>query len=109
MAFSNNIDVTVEFIALLLDENTQNYVYGRFTALSSKFEECYATAITEGAYAPATVYEGINRATTHVREDENILAIVQEESEAFYSGDKSAEEVAKLIQSRIGIYIAEQS
>lgn len=108
-ASANNIDAAFEFIALLLDENTQDYVYDGFPVLSSKFEECYTTAITEGAYAPTTVYEGINRATTHVREDENILAIVQEESEAFYSGDKSAEEVVKLIQSRIGIYIAEQS
>lgn len=65
--------------------------------------------MTEGAYAPTVVYEGIHRATTHVQENEDILAIVQEESEAFYSGDKSAEDVAKLIQSRVVIYIAEQS
>lgn len=108
-ASSNNIDAAFEFIALLLNENTQAYVYDGFPILNSEFEERYTTAMTEGAYSPAVVYEGIHRATNHIREDENILAIIQEESGAFYSGDKSAEEVAKLIQSRIDIYIAEQS
>lgn len=40
--------------------------------------------------------------------DDNISAIVQEEAEAFYSGAKTAEDVAALIQNRVKIYINEQ-
>lgn len=41
--------------------------------------------------------------------DDAILNIIWEESEAFFAGDKSAEEAVKLIQSRASIYVAEQS
>ncbi|MGM9521055.1 MAG: ABC transporter substrate-binding protein [Oscillospiraceae bacterium] len=40
--------------------------------------------------------------------DPNILTIIMEESQAFFAGDKTAEETAKLIQSRASIYISEQ-
>jgi ABC-type glycerol-3-phosphate transport system substrate-binding protein len=41
--------------------------------------------------------------------DKTIEAIVLEEASAFFTGDKSAEEAAKLIQSRASLYVAEQS
>ena len=40
--------------------------------------------------------------------DDSILAIVQEQAEAFFQGQKSAEEVARLIQSKVNIYVNEQ-
>ena len=40
--------------------------------------------------------------------DESITQIVLEQSAAFFAGQKSAEEVAKLIQSKASIYINEQ-
>lgn len=40
---------------------------------------------------------------------QDIFAIVQEEMEAFFAGDKSAEETAEIIQNRVGIYISENS
>jgi multiple sugar transport system substrate-binding protein len=36
-------------------------------------------------------------------------SIVQEEVTAFFTGDKSAEETAKIIQNRVSIYLSEQS
>lgn len=39
--------------------------------------------------------------------DENLIKIVQEEAAAFFSGQKTAEEVAKIIQSRAQIYVNE--
>lgn len=39
---------------------------------------------------------------------DDLLAIVMEEYPYFYSGEKSAEEVASLIQNRATIYISEQ-
>lgn len=38
-----------------------------------------------------------------------ILSIVQEEAAAFFSGDKTAEAVASIIESRVKIYLSEQS
>ena len=36
------------------------------------------------------------------------ISIVKEEAAAFFAGDKSAEEVAKIVQNRVSIYLAEQ-
>jgi hypothetical protein len=43
------------------------------------------------------------------REDNTIMTIVETEVAALISGNKSAEEVAKIIQSRVQIYVSEQS
>ena len=41
--------------------------------------------------------------------DPEVTAIVQEETEAFFAGDKTAEDTAKIIQNRVSIYLGEQS
>jgi hypothetical protein len=41
--------------------------------------------------------------------DETVLGIIENESAAFFNGDKTAQEVANLIQSKVAIYVAEQS
>ena len=40
--------------------------------------------------------------------DDNVMAIVRRECKYCFSGDKTAAEVAKLIQSKVSLYIAEQ-
>lgn len=40
--------------------------------------------------------------------DREVLDIVMDSAGAFFSGDKSAEDAAALIQSRVGLYLAEQ-
>lgn len=40
--------------------------------------------------------------------DDTLNSIVIEESEAYFSGQKTASEVAKIIQNRVNIYLAEQ-
>ena len=40
--------------------------------------------------------------------DDELVTVVSEEAAAFFAGQKSAEEVAKLIQSRVQIYVNEQ-
>lgn len=40
--------------------------------------------------------------------NETIYAIIREEAEAYFAGDKTAEECASLIQNRASIYLAEQ-
>lgn len=41
--------------------------------------------------------------------DSPIIPIVEEETAAFFNGDKTAEETAAIIQSRVEIYLGEQS
>ena len=41
--------------------------------------------------------------------DADLKAIVQEECEAFFAGDKAAEAVAEIIQNRVMIYLSERS
>jgi ABC-type glycerol-3-phosphate transport system substrate-binding protein len=47
--------------------------------------------------------------TTHVMNyDSDIYEVISEDAEAYFAGQKTAEEVAKLIQSRMNIYVNEQ-
>ena len=41
--------------------------------------------------------------------DETVLKIIKDESGALFNGDKTTSDVARIIQSRVGIYVAEQS
>lgn len=41
--------------------------------------------------------------------DQTALDIIEEEAAAFFAGDKTAEETAKIIQQRVSLYVAEQS
>lgn len=41
--------------------------------------------------------------------DESVYAIIMDEAAAYFAGDKTAQEAAELIQSRVSIYVSEQS
>lgn len=45
---------------------------------------------------------------TVARQDQDIMKLIQEEAGAFFAGQKTAEETAKLIQDRVGLYMMEQ-
>jgi ABC-type glycerol-3-phosphate transport system substrate-binding protein len=51
----------------------------------------------------------INSATKVLRQDQNIADIINDECKAYFDGEKTAEETAKLVQSRVSIYVNEQS
>jgi ABC-type glycerol-3-phosphate transport system substrate-binding protein len=47
---------------------------------------------------------------THLRDlNSSVLPIVEEEAAAFFNGDKTAQDVAKILNSRVSIYLGEQS
>lgn len=50
----------------------------------------------------------VSEATTVTDHDTPVPEIVAEEAQAYFSGDKSAEETAKLIQQRVTVYLNEQ-
>ena len=51
------------------------------------------------------LYNNVTRMTDY---DTSIFEIVSEEAESYFNGDKSAQEVAGLIQSRVNLYVNEQ-
>ncbi len=50
----------------------------------------------------------INESTRSVDMNQYIYTIVRDETAAFFAGQKSAEEVARLIQSKVSLYVNEQ-
>ena len=73
------------------------YLYGEYKEVPPMTEEDVAKAI---AYL-----KKVNR-VEYVNYE--VYGIVTEEVEPFFAGQKSAKEVAKIIQSRVSIYLAEQ-
>ena len=49
----------------------------------------------------------IEGATVSLAQNEQIFKIIQEEAESFLSGAKTAQEAARIIQSRVALYVAE--
>ncbi|MDR1329616.1 MAG: hypothetical protein LBK23_08460 [Oscillospiraceae bacterium] len=64
-------------------------------------------ALTQDDVDRAT--RAITGARTLFSTDEQISAIIMEEAQAFWSGAKSAEETANIIQSRVSLYVSESS
>ena len=54
------------------------------------------------------VMELINTTTKLYSQNEAVLRIIFEQTDAFFAGQKSAEEVAKLVQGKLSIYVNEQ-
>ncbi len=50
----------------------------------------------------------INNTTSVSRYDEHIIQIINEEVQAYFQGQKSVEDTAKMIQSRVKLYVNEQ-
>lgn len=121
------------------DEYQQKYVdYGYFPVKRSTFEKMADDAMkpetwineegVEETYTP-TMYVGgtevevtpltqaerdyivgfIEGVTEHVVYDEEIFNIISEEAAAYFNGQKSVDDVAGIIQSRINIYVNENS
>lgn len=55
------------------------------------------------------IMDVINSTTKRMNMDNSINEIITEEAAAYFSGQKPAEEVSKLVQSRVSIYVQEQS
>jgi hypothetical protein len=89
----------------------------------AKYEEEGATLIyrdEEGDTWSVTLVDATSEESAQVRqiiescdrvhrENRAVMAIIEEEAPAYFNGDKTVEEVVRIIQSRIQIYVAEQS
>ena len=54
------------------------------------------------------LWEAVTTCTKVREQDDAIYTIVKEQAQAYYSGQKSAQDVARLIQSKVTIYVNEQ-
>ena len=134
-AFSNNKDLAADFTEYILSERCQvRYGYGswvRKDVIRSHIREHVWGYDSKGNPVEQCLFV-INRGVTNVLGvDENgdsfvneyialmdnahpfstndeIRAIISEEADAYFKGAKSAEEVAKIIQSRVRLYLEEK-
>lgn len=108
-ASSENKEMAFEFIAMLLSEDTQRYVYDGFPVLKTVYEEQYADALNAGAYMPEVIYNGISKSAACIQTDQDVFDIIEDEAAVFFAGDETAAEAAEVIQSRVQIYLDEQN
>ena len=115
-ASSTQREGTWQFLRTLLLPEFQEQLGGRgmfFSPRKDIFEERMAleqehfSEISPEEYTAAA--ELIQGAAYCADNESPAISIVKEEAAAFFAGDKSAEEVAKIVQNRVSIYLSEQS
>lgn len=72
----------------------------------SSYYEFPIYAMTEFEYN--AIMDLINSTTRISRYDESVMNIINEEVEYFFNGDRTAEQTAEYIQSRVNLYVNEQ-
>lgn len=91
---------------IMLDENGEPMIWPKVTWGFDDWQcEVYA-ATPEQVQAVRDLIDSSVAATNN---DETILNIIQEEAQAYFEGQKSAQEVAGIIQSRVQTYVSENS
>ena len=91
----------------LLDEAGEKMPIARYSMWNERtgqVEELYALTQEQ----VDQIRELIETTTKVADYDQSIMGIVGEQAEAFFQGQKSAQDVAKLIQSKANIYVNEQ-
>lgn len=91
----------------LLDENGEKIPiarYGMWNGETNEYEEIYSMTDEQAA----KLVELVETTTKVADYNSDIFSIVQEQAKAYFAGQKSAEEVAKLIQSKANIFVNEQ-
>ncbi len=91
----------------MLDENGEKIKQPRYTMSSDDGPVVNVYAMSQEQADQITAV--INATTKFYDSDMSIISIVTEEAEAYFAGQKSAEEVAKLVQGKVNIYVNEQS
>ncbi len=88
-----------------IDENGEKHEYSSSIGVDDITVEVKALSETEAEQLSRLV----KTATTTYSPDNDIYNIIEEEAGAYYEDQKSVEEVASIIQSRVSIYLSENS
>lgn len=93
---------------ILLDEDGERITaaYPEAIAIDQAGNEYEITEVTQAQ--ADKLMELINSTTKLMDENSKIIEIVKSEAKPFFEGQKTAQDVAKLIQSKVNIYINEQ-
>jgi ABC-type Fe3+ transport system substrate-binding protein len=125
-----NTQTAGEFIRYMLSEEVQSSDLSCYPVRRSSLEKWFAAGgpernnntvfainMVEGDWAAklrdttdedlAMYYDVINRAEEAIIPDEQVRLIILEETPAYFNGQKSVEEVADIVGSRVGIYVEE--
>ena len=96
-------DINGDFV---LDENGEKIQVSRggYWMENGEMKNIYAMTQEQAD----KLWEAVTTCTKVWEEDNAIYDIVYEQAQAFYSGQKTAQDVAKLIQSKVTIYVNEQ-
>jgi len=113
---SSNADGCWEYIKFMLMESNENFeaqgaipIY--LPVLKNLIENLKSDKTIPIAFTDADAeefYDLLSAIENIAIYDETVLEIISVEGAALFNGDKSASEVAKIIQSRVSIYVAEQ-
>lgn len=125
---SKNKEGAWTFIKSVLSEDFQDTLDWSFPARESSLQKVFDEAMDEKEYGsgwgyddftyetrPATeeeiarIRQVIDNAQGRVSYNQDIMSIIQEEAAPFFAGQKTAREVADIIQSRVQIYVSENS
>ena len=104
MKVNYKMDENGQFV---LDANGDKIKMPRYTMSSGDGPVVDVYAMTQDQADKITSV--ISGATKSFDSDQSIIDIVTQEAEAFFAGQKTAQEVASLIQGKINIYVNEQS
>lgn len=102
-AFEKQMESAMERISYV-DENGDEVETPKMSYEFESFEMDIYAATEEDV---AEYRKIVENATTLATYDEKIMRIVEEEAEAYFNDQKSAEDVAKIIQSRVNVYVNE--
>lgn len=109
---TKNKDLAWEFIRGVYDHEWQTDVVYGFPIIQSAMDERLEQLQKEMPIVTQEdvlkVKNAMEKTTYYVHEDESIVRIIQEEAMYYISGDKTAEEVASVIQSRVSLLLSER-
>nr|WP_125665974.1 extracellular solute-binding protein [Paenibacillus baekrokdamisoli] len=88
-----------------VNEKKMNEMHEKVKSGAYKLPSGKAVKISEEDFA--SFKQLINTADRLASTDNKVLSIIEEESKSFFSGQKTAKEVAKLIQNRVTTYLNE--
>ncbi|MDE6128247.1 MAG: extracellular solute-binding protein [Lachnospiraceae bacterium] len=89
-----------------LKESVEEYLYDYYhNTYTSDGRHIIREPLPEGI--EEKFWEGIANARSTSYRTEQILAIIEEEAELYFTGDKTVEEISAVIENRVKLYLAE--
>ena len=107
MLFRSHCQYSLPVYRPLLEERIAEAQRPKTENKTDAFSEQLTSPVTDGEVQGFYELLGQIRHTTLC--DQAALAIIQEQFAAVLAGDKSPQEAAKLVQSRLSLYVAEQN